>query len=248
MPVQPWVFSIGRSPVAATALILSATLCSAGTLTPAEALDRYLARERSDQTTCSTSVFAVQIDASLPALNRHGSMSGFKRIIQPGHAVYRGVRFTGDRLVKTQVIARFLAHETSPAEQSRDDSLTRLNYIFTFHGVSDYNGIAADVFLVKPRRKRTGVFQGELWLNAETAEPLRLWGDLVKSPSILVRSFRFVQDYQAVAGCTEPLRLLVTARTRIAGTAEIAVWLRPALDVNGAGDASEGPPSKPLGK
>jgi hypothetical protein len=52
----------------------------------------------------------------------------------------------------------------------------------------------------------------------------------VKSPSIFVRSFRFVQDYQTIAGCAEPLRLLVTARTRIVGTGEMTVWTHPASE------------------
>ena len=60
----------------------------------------------------------------------------------------------------------------------------------------------------------------------------------MKSPSIFVRSIRFVQDYQTVRGCSEPLRVLLTARTRIAGTAEMTVWLHPASDEAEATDFS----------
>jgi len=151
-------------------------------------------------------------------------MTGFKRIVHPGHVVYRDVRFTGDDLVKKHVITRFLSRDTS-TPNSREIGVTRLNYVFEFEKASDYNGLGAYVFLLKPRRKRAGLFGGELWLNAETAAPLRLWGDLVKSPSIFVRSFRFVQDYQTAGPCTEPLRLLLTLRTRIAGTVEMTVLL-----------------------
>ena len=49
----------------------------------------------------------------------------------------------------------------------------------------------------------------------------------VKPPSIFVRSFRFVQDYRNLNECVYPTRLLLTVRTRIAGTAEMAVWLHP---------------------
>jgi len=220
---------IGVGGLAASALILMApSLSQAETLNPSEALGRYVMERSSDQPACSGSLFAVQIDAAIPALQKHGSMKGFKRIVQPGHIVYRGLRFTGDKLVKTQVIARFLARDTDPPAQTADIAVTPANYIFTYDRVSDYNGVAAYVFLLKPRRKRAGLFRGELWLDADTAAPLRLWGDLVKSPSIFVRSFRFVQDYQTVQGCTEPLRLISTARTRIAGTVEMTMWLHPA--------------------
>jgi hypothetical protein len=184
----------------------------------------------SDQPACCNTLFAVQIDASMPALQKHASMKGFKRTVQPGRVVYRGLQFTGDKLVKTQVIARFLARETDPPAQAADIGVTRGNYIFSYDHLSDYNGLAAYVFCLKPRRKRAGLFRGELWLDRDTAAPLRLWGDLVKSPTIFIRGLRFVQDYQTVHGCTEPLRLLLTARTRIAGTVEMTVWLHPASE------------------
>ena len=213
----------------AVALALMAPMLGWGqALKPPEALDRYLAQQRNEQPACSDTDFAVQIEASLPTLKKHASMTGFKRVVRPGQIVYRGLRFTGDNVVKTQVIARFLAREVKPQQEAEDIGVTPRNYVFEFEKVSEYDGLAAYVFLLKPRHKRAGLFRGELWLDAQTAAPLRLWGDLVKSPSIFIRSFRFVQDYQTVRACSEPLRLLLMARTRIAGAAEMTVWLHPA--------------------
>jgi hypothetical protein len=59
-------------------------------------------------------VFVVQIDASMSNLKKHGSVSGLKVVSQTSQTVYRGLRYTGDRLVKTMVFARFLANETKP--------------------------------------------------------------------------------------------------------------------------------------
>jgi len=221
----------------AAALALMAPILAWGqALQPPEALDQYLAQQRSERPACSDSVFTVRIDASLPALKRRGTMTGFKRVVQPGQIVYRGVRFTGDNLVKTQVIARFLARETKPQPQAGDIIVTPFNYNFAFARVSKYNGLTAYVFLLKPRRKWAGLFRGELWLDAETAAPLRLWGDLVKSPWIFVRDFRFVQDYQMVRGCSEPLRLLLTTHTLVAGGVEMTVWLQPVFEETEATD------------
>ena len=214
------------TPAATVLGLLLSSICSGQPLTPAEALDRYLA-SRDQHPACSDSVFKVQIDASMPALHKQGSMSGVKQVSYTGQIVYRGLRFTGDKLVKTAVIARFLSHDTNPAERMGDVAVSRRNYWITYKETSDYNGLAAYVFLLKPRRKRAGLFRGELWLTAETAVPLRLWGDLVKSPSIFIRSFRLVQDYQTVGGCSEPIRLLLTADTRIAGTVEMVIWFQP---------------------
>ena len=215
---------------AATLLLLFPILCSAQQITPAEALDRYLARAGGPQPASSDSAFTVQIDASIPALHKQGSMTGLKLVSYAGQVVYRGLRFTGDKLVKTAVIARFLSNDTDPAGRTADVAVSRQNYWFTYNKVSDYNGLAAYVFLLKPRRKRAGLFRGELWITTDTAAPLRLWGDLVKSPSIFIRSFRFVQDYQMAAECSQPLRLLLTIRTRIAGTVDMVVWQHSAAD------------------
>jgi len=234
------ILSISTTAGAATTLALTLPiLCSAQSLTPPEALSHYLARSRDQQPGCSDSAFTVRIDASLPALRKQGSMSGLRLISKTGRIVYRGLRFTGDNLIKTAVIARFLANDTNAPERADNVGVTQQNYLFTYDKTADYNGLTAYVFLLKPRRKRAGLFRGELWLTADTAAPLRLWGDLLKSPSIFVRSFRFVQDYQMVAECSQPLRLQVTARTRIAGTVEMVEWLHPAADMPQVTDASE---------
>ena len=206
--------------------VIAATLCVAGPIKPAEALERYLAGAQR-QADCSGSVYSVNIDASMPALRKRGSMTGSKWIIRPGQAVYRGLHFSGDNFIKTQVIARFLARDSNSPAPVGDTGVTPLNYTFRFDRASGYNGLEAYVYLVKPRHKRTGLLRGELWLDAETAAPLRLWGDVVKSPSILIRSLRFVEDYQPPQLCIAPLRLLLMARTRIAGTVEMTVWLHP---------------------
>jgi hypothetical protein len=232
------MLSSAKSCLAAAFAVLAPILGWGQSLKPPEALDRYLAEQRNEQPACSDSELAVEIDASLPALKKHASMTGFKRVVRPGQIVYRGLRFTGDNVVKTQVIARFLSHEAKPQQQGGDIGVTPKNYTFQFERASEYNGLTAYVFLLKPRRKRTGLFRGELWLDAQTAAPLRIWGDLVKSPSLFVRNIRFVQDYQTVRACSEPLRLLLTAQTRIAGSAEMTVWLHPASDETEAADFS----------
>src|ERR1700682_3073215 len=219
-------------------LLLLATICSGQPLRPDQAIDRYLTGSRDHQPGCLDCAFAVQIDATLPNLKKQGSMSGLKVVSRTGQTVYRGLRFTGDNLVKTAVIARFLANDAKPLEQ--DAGVTRQNYSFVYDRTSEYNGLIAYVFRLKPMRKRLGLFKGELWLDATPDAPLRVWGAFVKSPSIFVRHFRFVQDYQRNDHCFLPLRLLLTVETRIAGKVEMAVWLHPVDGQSAAATASCG--------
>jgi len=208
-------------------LILFAGFCSGQVLTPDEAVNQYLTASRDRQPGCSDGVFAVQIDASLPDLEKQGSMSGLKVVSRTGKTVYSGLRFTGDNVVKTAVIARFLANDVKPPERVVGTDVTRQNYSFAYIRTSEYNGLVAYVFRLTPMRKRTGLFRGELWLDAATAAPFRLWGDFIKSPSLFVRKIRFVQDYQRIGHCFHPLRLLITVETPIVGKVEMAVWLHP---------------------
>lgn len=228
---------------AALALLLPG-LCLAQSSTPAEALDRYLNAARDRQPGCSEAVFAVQIDASLPRLKQRGSMSGLKLVSPTGQIVYRSLKFTGDSLIKTAVIARFLAHETDPPDPAADTGLTPRNYSILYDKTSEIGGSPAYVYRLKPKRKRVGLFRGELWLDAATGAPLRVSGDLVKSPSIFVRGFHFVQDYRDLNQCSQPVRLLLTVQTRIAGQAEMAVRLQsvdnPTPAAGGGACGSEG--------
>jgi hypothetical protein len=207
--------------------LLFAGFCSAQSLTPDEAMDRYLTESRERQSGWSDWVFAVEIDASLPDLKKQGSMSGLKVVSRGGQTMYHALCFRGDKFVETAVIARFLANDTKPPSRESAIDVTRENYSLSYDRTSAYNELTAYVFRLEPKRKRVGLLRGELWLDANSAAPLRLWGDFVKSPSIFVRSFRFVQDYQRIGHSSQPLRLLLTVETRIAGKAQMAIWLHP---------------------
>jgi len=189
----------------------------------AAVLDRYLAHV---PTACETSEHAVemQIDATLPKLEKQGTMYGLKVVSDTGQVAYRFLRFTGDKLIKTDVIARFLTAETQARQQTGDVSISKANYKFKFVRTD----AAAYVFELKPRQKRSGLFKGELWLDPSTAEPVREKGEFVKAPSIFVKKIRFVRDYRiAAAACAPPAHTSITVQTRIAGNAEMTVVQRP---------------------
>src|SRR5258708_37877036 len=152
-------------------------------------------------------------------------MSGLKVVSRTGQTVYRDLRFTGDKFIKTSVIARFLARDAKPPEAVAGTGVTRENYSFLYDRTSSYNGLVAYVFHLKPMEKRVGLFEGELWLDATTAAPLRLWGGFVKSPSSFVRNFRFVQDYQRIRPALQPPPFFLTFENRIARKETIACCL-----------------------
>ena len=78
-------------------------------------------------------------------------------------------------------------------------------------------------FELSPRKNRLGLFKGELWIDDETAFPVREHGSLVKSPSVFLKKVHFVRTYEVYNGTPVPARVESTVETRIAGKAELDI-------------------------
>ena len=78
------------------------------------------------------------------------------------------------------------------------------------------------MFDVTPRKKAEGLFRGQIWLDAETAMPVREAGRPVKT-SLLVKKMEFVQDYEIRDGVAIPKHFQGTADIRIVGRAELSI-------------------------
>jgi hypothetical protein len=211
------------------ALALAALTASAAvgqTVSAPEALDRFLHRA-SCLSGMEDRAMEVEIHASLPSLKKQGSMHGLKVISASGQVAYRFLRFTGDKLVKTDVIARFLTAEVHPPAHLGDVGITNRNYRFHYLRSEDFHGTTAYVYQLKPRKKREGLFKGELWLDVAAAAPVRESGEFVESPSIFIKKVGFVRDYTQTNSCGPPQRTSLTVQTRIAGSAEMVVLQTP---------------------
>ena len=203
-------------------------------------LERYLQARDAHPSVEREETVEVQIDASLPRLRKHGTMRGWKRITRAGQTVYSGLRFTGDKLIRNDVISRYLAADVEKRSDRGDVAIASSNYRFQSLGEADYNGRAAQVFRVIPKRKRAGLFRGELWLDEATAMPLREWGDFVKSPSRFVSHPRFVRDYDLAENRSQPRRLILTAHAFFIGDVQLTILYSDGAGPDGAKDGSTG--------
>src|ERR1700732_4915557 len=165
----------------------------------------------------------VDIEASLPKLQKHGRLHALRRISRLGRVTYESLRFEGDNTIKNSVIARYVAGETQGQWNEGALAITPANYKFKYRGLSNREGQQVHVFQLTPRKKRVGLFKGELWLDAETCLPLRESGRFVKSPSIFLRKIEFVRDYEIRDGVAIPREIDSTVETRIVGKAELTV-------------------------
>ena len=188
-----------------------------------EIVSHYLEASHAQQDNLRGATVEVDIDASVPKLQKHGKLQALKSISKLGKITYHLLGFSGDNSVKTEVIARYLKAEIDAAEGGPNLSLTPENYKFKYKGVEDCNGRQAYILHVTPRHKKVGLFKGELWLDAQTYMPVRETGSFVKSPSIFLKKMEFVQDYELANGVSMPQRMESKVETRFFGPVELNV-------------------------
>jgi len=204
--------------------ILAATLSSPA---PEAVVDTYTAISREQGERLRGATMEVEIEANLPQLKKQGRLQALRRISRLGRITYEAIRFEGDKTVKSNIIARYLAAEAEA--QSGDESLlavTPANYKFKYKGQSGQDENQIYIYQLTPRRKRVGLFKGELWIDAATCLPVRESGRLVKTPSIFLKRVEFVREYYIRGGVAVPLQIASTAETRLVGRAEVTVHFR----------------------
>jgi len=204
--------------------ILAATPSSPA---PEAVVDTYAAISREQGERLRGATMEVEIEANLPQLKKQGRLQALRRISRLGRITYEAIRFEGDKTVKSNIIARYLAAEAEA--QSGDESLlavTPANYKFKYKGHSGQDENQIYIYQLTPRRKRVGLFKGELWIDAATCLPVRESGRLVKTPSIFLKRVEFVREYYIRGGVAVPLQIASTVETRLVGRAEVTVHFR----------------------
>lgn len=166
----------------------------------------------------------VDIEASLPKLKKQGRFRALRRISPLGLITYEKRHFEGDTTVRNQVILRYLnAEAEAQRHPSPELAITPENYKFKFKGGSTLEGRAVYVFDVKPRKKRQGLFKGQLWVDAVSYLRVQEAGYLVKNPSVFVKKIAFVRKYEIRDGVSVPLAVESVVDTRLVGKAELNI-------------------------
>ena len=186
-------------------------------------IDKYLQAEHSHEDALRGASMDVTIEASIPKLKEEGRLRALRMISKVGQVTYRVLSFQGNNTVKNQVIARYLEAE----QQGHSDeklSITPANYKFKFKGqhTSDA-GQNVYIFQLSPKKKRIGLFKGELWLDCSTYLPVFEKGRLVKSPSIFFKKVEFERAFAIRDGASIPQSITSTIDTRVIGKVQINI-------------------------
>lgn len=191
---------------------------------PEVIVENYCNATRDQDLAARSASMDVDIDASLPSLKKHGRLHALRHISALGRITYERLFFEGDGTVKNQLIARYLAAEVeAQKDQAPSLAVTPTNYKFKYKGLSEQQGRMAYVFGVTPKKKRVGLFKGEVWIDTATYLRVQETGYLVKNPSIFLKRVAFVRKYEIRGGISVPLQVQSIVDTRLVGKAELTI-------------------------
>jgi hypothetical protein len=188
-----------------------------------QALARYFAAVNEQLPKTRGLEMEMNFSAKLPKLKKEGVMLARRLVSSLGRISFVVRSFTGDNTVKNYVITKYMAAEVDTAEKSLDAGINPKNYKFKYKRADVFNSRPVYIFELSPRKKRLGLFKGELWIDQETALPVRESGIFVKSPSIFLKKVNFVRTYAMVNGAAIPEHIESTVESRIAGKAELDI-------------------------
>jgi hypothetical protein len=186
-------------------------------------VSRYIQATQAQQSALRGGTEEIDIDAAVPKFKKQGKLHALRSISKLGKITYHALGFSGDSVVKTEVIANYLKAEVESAKGTSDVSITPANYKFKYKGTYEWNGRDIYVLHVNPREKKVGLFKGELWLDAETYMPVRESGSFVKSPSFMLKKMQFVREYELQNGVSVPQRTESRVDTRFFGQVELNI-------------------------
>ncbi len=217
------------------ALVLSFLVCATAlaeppaALSPSAILANYAAALHSPENTTRGASMEMDIQASLPRIKKTGHLRALRKISALGRITYEALKFEGDGTIKNNVIAKYMAAESEAAEKNTaaaSIAITPENYKFKYKGTRPVNERTAYVFELTPRKKRVGLFKGELYIDGETYLPLREEGRMGKNPSVFLKKIEFTRNYAIQDGRAVPRDVRSLIETRLVGKAELLIQYR----------------------
>jgi hypothetical protein len=191
--------------------------------TSSQILSKYLQATQTHEDSLRGASMEVEINASVPKLKENGNLHALRKISRVGQITYHVLGFQGDNTVKNQVIARYLQAE----QQGQGDgtlAITEANYKFKYKGEKQTTtGQSVYVFSLNPRKKKVGLFKGEMWLDRQTCLPVFEKGRLVKNPSIFFKKVDFERAFAIKNGVAIPSYMNSTIDTRLIGKVELSI-------------------------
>ena len=213
-------FVLALAFVACAAATGIANVPPSGHSTTGALLDRFLAPD--DQPLVSYHAFR-----HLTASTRGGKMTASldaRTSLDPEHGFrYEIVNSDGSSLIQSKVLVKALDTEKENAQSAAtkaESALTPANYEFLDVSPLTDRMVRIDV---RPRRKHVMLINGHLVVESDSADLVRVEGDLAQRPSFWTRHVHVVREYDRIGGVHVPVSMKSTADVLIVGNSTFSM-------------------------
>jgi hypothetical protein len=130
----------------------------------------------------------------------------------------------GSGLIQKRVLLAALeAERVAQSSNKAQSALTPANYEFLDISPLEANLVKVDV---RPRRKHVMLVSGALVIESDSADLVRVEGDLSQRPSFWTRRVHVVREYDRVGGVHVPVSMSSTADVLIVGSSSFSMTYR----------------------
>jgi hypothetical protein len=156
------------------------------------------------------------ITASTRGGRMSASMEAWTSLDEAGRFSFEIVSESGSSLIRQRVLKAALeAEQASQTPGAREQAaLTIANYEFLEMRPDSEHLLKIDI---KPKRKHVMLVDGALFVEEETADLVRIEGELPKRPSFWTRRVRVVREYKRIDGVHVPVAMSSTADVLVVG-------------------------------
>jgi hypothetical protein len=216
-----------RPPVVAALLASTIVTAHAGSQ-PSGIVQKFLAAEAQTLTSyrairrMTATTRGGHMQATMEVSTTLDPVAGFRYEIQSEE---------GSALIRRRVLVAALEAEQQAylTNESGGARLTPQNYEFVGVSVASENLYKIDV---RARRKNQMLIDGAVFVDGDSADLVRMEGELSKRPSFWTRRVRIVRQYGRVEGVHVPLVMESTADILLVGASTFSMTYRY-LEVNG---------------
>jgi hypothetical protein len=191
-------------------------------------LDRFLAPD--DRPLVSYRAFR-HLTATTRGGRMHASIDAWTTLDPVRGFTYDITSAEGSGLIQKKVLIAALEAEQKAVESANkgQSALTPANYEFLDVSPLDANLVKVDV---RPRRKHVMLVNGALVIESDSADLVRVEGELSQRPSFWTRRVRVVREYDRIGGVHVPISMKSTADVLIVGTSSFSMTYRYS-EING---------------
>jgi len=210
-----------RTRVAGTLALLALAVAPAlAQKTTTTLLDRFLAPD-------SRPLVSYRAYRHITASTRGGKMSAAIEAwtsLDPQRGfTYEITKSEGSSLIQGRVLRKALEAEqdaVQSATNKQQSALTPANYEFLDVSPLEPGFMRVNV---KPRRSHVMLIDGHLVIESDSADLVRVEGELSKRPSFWTRRVRVVREYDRIGGVHVPIRMTSEADVLIVGKSTFAM-------------------------